>query len=248
MTRATAHPTGGRYSRLLVASALAGAMVVMVGCAERAPTVVSPTPSAPSPRADIDGVDRTAREPRVARLPELAAPLSRARVPVTGTELSSRTERSMAGQARGSTPRRVEIAGIDISLPIVPVGVTKDGTMELPSTVGQVGWYSFGVRPADSRGTTVLASHVDTRTEGLGPFALLREVGIGSTVTVTERSGARHRYRVTAVRKVPKSRLPLDRVFARAGPARLAVLTCGGAYDQGSGYRDNVLVLAEKST
>ena len=49
------------------------------------------------------------------------------------------------------------------------------------------------------------------------------------------------------MKRIPKSKVPLDRIFDRAGPSRLAVLTCGGAYDQGSGYRDNVVVLAEKT-
>ena len=41
--------------------------------------------------------------------------------------------------------------------------------MELPGTAYAIGWYSFGARPADRSGTTVLAGHVDTRRRGPGP-------------------------------------------------------------------------------
>ena len=54
---------------------------------------------------------------------------------------------------------------------MVPVGVADDGMMELPETRRQVGWYEFGARPADRAGNTVLAGHVDTTAEGLGPLA-----------------------------------------------------------------------------
>jgi hypothetical protein len=40
--------------------------------------------------------------------------------------------------------------------------------------------------------------------------------------------------------------LPLDRLFAREGPPRLTLITCGGPFlaEFGS-YRDNVVVVAE---
>jgi hypothetical protein len=42
-----------------------------------------------------------------------------------------------------------------------------------------------------------------------------------------------------------KSSAPLDRLFARDGPPRLTLVTCGGSFDRGTGhYRDNVVVTA----
>jgi LPXTG-site transpeptidase (sortase) family protein len=116
--------------------------------------------------------------------------------------------------------------------------------MEIPETVSEVGWYRHGPRPADGRGVTVLAAHVDTRRDGLGPFARLREVRVGAAVVLT--TGEKVvRYRVTDVRRVDKASVPLEQVFRREGPAALALITCGGKYDRGSGYRDNVIVTAE---
>jgi LPXTG-site transpeptidase (sortase) family protein len=128
---------------------------------------------------------------------------------------------------------------------VVPVGVDGRGDMELPASVAQVGWYEFGSRPADSAGATVLAAHVDSKKEGLGPFARLRNVRKGTTVALTTEDGTVHRYRVTEVELLPKSTVPLAQVFQRDGTPRLTLVTCGGAYDQGTGYSANVVVTAE---
>jgi hypothetical protein len=38
--------------------------------------------------------------------------------------------------------------------------------------------------------------------------------------------------------------VPLERVFARGGPPRLVVITCGGSFSSREGYRDNLIVTA----
>ena len=37
----------------------------------------------------------------------------------------------------------------------------------------------------------------------------------------------------------------MDQIFARQGDERLVVITCGGPFDRRTGYRDNVVVVAE---
>jgi hypothetical protein len=45
---------------------------------------------------------------------------------------------------------------------------------------------------------------------------------------------------------IQKQVLPLDRLFARDGPATLTLITCGGPFlPEFSSYRDNVVVVAE---
>ena len=128
---------------------------------------------------------------------------------------------------------------------MVPVGVADEGMMELPTTAYAIGWYKFGPRPADRSGTTVLAGHVDTRKEGLGPLAGLRDVDRGAEIELTAADGASRRYRVTEVEAIRKARVPLERIFARDGAERLVVITCGGPYDRRTGYRDNVILTAQ---
>ena len=157
-------------------------------------------------------------------------------MPITGTEPSP------AGSDRKTRPERFLIG--DIDLPVKPVGVADDGWMELPATAYAVGWYRFGARPADRAGTTVLAGHVDTKAEGLGPLAALRNTDEGTQIELTAGDGTSRRYRVTDVELIRKARVPLDQIFSRNGPETLVVITCGGPYSRSTGYRDNVVLTA----
>jgi hypothetical protein len=64
-------------------------------------------------------------------------------------------------------------------------------------------------------------------------------------VALTVADGTVHRFQVTAVELTPKSTVPLAQVFQRDGAPRLTLVTCGGAYDRGTGYSANVVVTAE---
>ena len=142
-------------------------------------------------------------------------------------------------------PVRLTVADLDVDMAVVETGTSPDGTMSLPASAAEAGWYRFGSAPTSPAGTTVLASHVDTRAEGLGPFARLREAQVGAEVTVTDADGSVHAYTVSSVERIAKEEVPLDDVFDRAGPPRLVLLTCGGAWDAAAGhYEDNVIVTA----
>jgi len=157
-------------------------------------------------------------------------------VPITGTEPSP------PGADRRTRPERFRLG--DIDLPVQPVGIADDGWMELPATAYAVGWYRFGARPADRSGTTVLAGHVDTRAEGLGPLAALRGVEEGTEIELAAGDGTTRRYAATDVEVIRKARVPLEQIFAREGPETLVVITCGGPYSRSTGYRDNVVLTA----
>lgn len=171
----------------------------------------------------------------------------------TGSERAERPERQKrAGQTGPSrrpagpgVPRVLQIPSLDLRLPVRPEGVDPAGAMGLPDTVAAAGWYRFGPRPGSASGSAVIAGHVDTKEEGIGPLAALREVRVGATIRVDSGRGAVD-YAVTSVDVVSRQKLDLSRIFARGGPPRLHVMTCGGAYlPEAGGYQSNVVVVAE---
>lgn len=185
--------------------------------------------------------------------PVRASPVRPAPPPATSTTVGDGVRQPVVPQHRATlppleTPRpvpaRFAAASIGVDLPVVQTGVAEDGRMELPETNRAVAWYGFGSRPGDPVGTTVLAAHVDTRSEGLGPFVRLRELRRGAELAVTDASGSTRRYLVTAVDDVPKSQVSVDQLFRRDGPPALTVLTCGGPFSRQTGYRDNIVVTA----
>jgi sortase (surface protein transpeptidase) len=75
-------------------------------------------------------------------------------------------------------------------------------------------------------------------------MARLGELQAGDVITVLSARTAR-RYVVTATRQLEKSTFDLASLFARTGPPRLHLITCGGEFDaQERHYEQNVVVLA----
>ncbi|MGI8880536.1 MAG: class F sortase [Jatrophihabitans sp.] len=147
--------------------------------------------------------------------------------------------------AAAATPTRVSIAAIGVSAQVVPVGVTSDGQMAIPEDVHAVGWYRWSAPPGATAGSTVLAGHVDSATQGLGSLFRLRQVAQGAQVELRTSDGKVHRYRVIARESFPKTRVPLGQIFRRSGSPRLTIVTCGGVFDASKrSYESNIVVTA----
>jgi hypothetical protein len=149
---------------------------------------------------------------------------------------------------RQGVPKRLTIQRLGIDMAIVPEGVSRDGEMALPATPAEAGWYRYGPRPGDAAGATVLAAHLDMPGYGIGPIAKVEELRVGDVVTVRSQAST-HRFRVTGVASMRKTTLDLSALFARDGPPRLHVVTCGGEFDrERRRYDENVVVTAEPMT
>jgi LPXTG-site transpeptidase (sortase) family protein len=154
------------------------------------------------------------------------------------------TPATPGAQKVAAAPTRVAVPRLGIDMTVEPQGVTADGQMALPASPEVAGWYRFGSGPDDTAGATVLAAHVDSTT-GVGPFVRLGSAKAGDTVDVWL-GGERRAYRVTEVYRVDKTRVGGGGLFAVSGPPRLHLVTCTGAYIPGSGYTDNLVVIAER--
>ena len=151
-----------------------------------------------------------------------------------------------------SVPLAVRIPAIQVDATTVPVGLEVDGSMEIPSDVATIGWYEpaqgLGVRPGQT-GTAVLAGHVDSRTQGAGAFYALRDLAVGDRIEIVHEDGTTSVWWITQVTQYPKNEIPLEDVFVWSGPPRLALITCGGAFDwTARSYTDNLVVYAEPDT
>jgi hypothetical protein len=143
-------------------------------------------------------------------------------------------------------PIRLAVPALGVDTAVDAVGVEADGQMTIPAEVDRVGWYRFGPAPGDE-GSAVIAGHVDSRTQGLGAMAPLRDAAVGDEVLVTDAAGTTSTWRVVSRELIQKQVLPLDRLFTREGPPRLTLITCGGPFlPEFSSYRDNVVVVAER--
>ena len=109
--------------------------------------------------------------------------------------------------------------------------------------VGRAGWYSGGPRPGE-KGRAVIVGHLDTR-RGPGLFARIAGLARGTRHAVTDRAGAgAHGTAVVGTAQVQKAASPTGSVYGGGRRPVLVLVTCGGPYIEGRGYRDNVIVYA----
>lgn len=216
-------PVTGRVTRGLL-TVLASAVVAPVaGCADDVPAPARSAASAPpasptsptSPSAGGSPTDGAAPVPPARRAPSVvvARPPDRAVLP---------------------SGRTVEVRA---------VGTASDGLLAVPRDIEVAGWWRGGSRVGDPFGVTLVAAHVDSRTQGLGPFAELLTVGRGARVELG--AGAlRQVFEVRTRTLVPQGPLT-DRpeLFEASGGRRLVLVTCAPPYDASRGGYQNLAVL-----
>lgn len=123
------------------------------------------------------------------------------------------------------------------------VGTTRAGLLDVPADVAVAGWWEGGARLSDPFGSVLVAAHVDSRTQGLGPFAELLEVDRGARLLL-ESAGLRQSFEVRSRRLVPQGSLVDDSwLFDASGPARLTLVTCAPPYVAARGGYQNLAVV-----
>lgn len=140
-------------------------------------------------------------------------------------------------------PVSLDIEGTDIDVKVIDVGIDDD-EMEIPRSFYEAGWYRYGPAPGAPAGHAVLAAHIDIGTEEM-PFARLKDVPIGTIVTVGREDADPVRYRVSDVQNQRKASLDTEELFRRDGDHELVIVTCGGSWLADSeDYEDNVILTA----
>jgi hypothetical protein len=126
---------------------------------------------------------------------------------------------------------------------IKDLGLTPDGTLEVPGDATTVGWFTGAPSPGEA-GPAVLAAHVDYK-HVPGAFSRLKELRPGEQATVGRTDGRTAVFTVYRVDRYAKAQFPTDQVYGDTAGPELRLITCGGAFDNTSGhYVDNWVVYA----
>lgn len=163
---------------------------------------------------------------------------------VSSTSLAAEEFHAVREYEAVAPPVRVRIPAAGVNSSLQRLGKAPDGTIEVPSSYEEAGWYTKGPRPGQP-GPAVLLGHVDSKA-GPAVFYHLRELTPGTPVYVDREDGSTVNFRVTSVARVPKSRFPTDLVYGPTLQPSLRLVTCGGVFDRATrNYLDNVIVYAE---
>jgi hypothetical protein len=140
-------------------------------------------------------------------------------------------------------PVALIIPAIGVQTPLVTLGRTAAGVLQVPATTAVAGWYTGSPRPGEL-GAAVIAGHVDSLL-GPGVFFRLRLLRAGDLVLVRRADRSLAAFRVFAVRTYAKARFPTGAVYGPVPAAELRLVTCGGTFDYATGhYLSNVIVFA----
>jgi LPXTG-site transpeptidase (sortase) family protein len=218
--------------RISIASAIASGLAAVALLATVSAVTLQPAgPSpdfgvAPSLATDADTV------------PPVAASLIAGPIP-----LQSSDPKALAAQTEVS-PDRIAIPAVGIDMPVVAKGLAPDGSMALPNGAATAAWYRHGGTPGDGGSAALIAAHVATDVDGVGPFALLPQVQQGDQVTVTLSDGNREPFTVVKLKRISKQTVDYDAITVESS-GMLILVTCGGDWDPRSrSYEDNVIVWA----
>jgi hypothetical protein len=142
-------------------------------------------------------------------------------------------------------PVSVAIESAGISAPVIPLGLRRDGSLEVPRNFSEAGWRVGGPEPGE-RGAALIAGHVDSKA-GPAAFYRLRDVRRGQEVEVRRADGSTVTFVVRRMEQVAKRSFPTRRVYGKTRLPTLRLVTCGGSFDRASGhYRDNVIAYATR--
>lgn len=206
-----------RAGRAVATMLAATVLTTTSGCAERAPARVAPSPEDPASGP---------------------APAEEGRPSGSPVTPARRAPSAPAAEA----PRRAVLPS-GRSVPINAVGTTAAGVLDVPDDIGIAGWWQGGSRLGDPFGSVLVAAHVDSVTQGLGPFAELLGVGAGARIDLQSQN-LRQTYEVRSLRLVPQGTLVDDSwIFDVSGAARLTLVTCAPPYDAARGGYQNLAVV-----
>lgn len=145
------------------------------------------------------------------------------------------------------TPNRIAIPKIGTSAPVFPISTGANGTLDPPIDPRQVGWWDGGVRPGAPKGTAIITSHINYA----GVAGALARIGLlnpGDAVYIygiNDNKKVEAKYTITGVRSYYKTALPYKEIFDQKSAGRVALVTCGGPFDQATGnYLENIVVFA----
>jgi hypothetical protein len=149
------------------------------------------------------------------------------------------------GAERPEVPDRTVLPD-GMVVPVRPVGTAADGSLAVPDDIRVAGWWRGGALLGDPFGSTLLAAHVDSITQGLGPYASLLTVRPGERITVSSRH-LTQTFSVVSLALVRRGTLAQHpRIFSAGGPRRLSLVTCAGPYVGARGGYQNLAVITAR--
>lgn len=151
----------------------------------------------------------------------------------TATPAGQLTSVPIAKIADGS-PVRLRIPRLNIDAVFQYNGLKTDGTMEIPSNIVDVGWFTGSPRPGE-KGNSIITGHVAQIRGGKmtkpGVFSNLHELSEGDTIYILNDKGETAAFVVRISRSFDPAADATDVFTAKDSSAHLNLITCEGTWN-----------------
>jgi Sortase domain len=164
---------------------------------------------------------------------------------VVGTSVPQPAAVPTAAAMALSAPVRIEIPVLHVSAPVAPLGLSADGTVQVPPLANHnlAGWYDRSVTPGQD-GSSVILGHVDSAT-GISVFFYIKTLRPGNEIEIIRADGSTAIFTVDGVQKVTKATFPTTGIYSNVSYPSVRLITCGGPFDSATRqYLDNIVVYA----
>jgi len=133
-------------------------------------------------------------------------------------------------------------------VPVQAVSTGRHGQLDVPDDPRTAGWWRGSSRVGDPSGKTLLAAHIDSTRQRLGPFVELYDSHPGLPL-VLRSAGLRQDFRVRSVRLIRRTSLTArPELYSPSGTRQLVLVTCAPPHDpRHGGYQNLAVLVAEPS-
>jgi sortase A len=166
--------------------------------------------------------------------------------PTDETEVSNTKQDEQYIKAATSTlPSRIQIPSIGVDAHVQHVGLSKHGTMAVPTNFTDVGWYKYGAIPGHT-GTAVIDGHLDNGFGKDAVFKNLNALNNGDEIIIIDHSGKKLVFSVYQKDTFTPSTPDTSAIFANKGKPLLNLITCEGTWDPAKkSYDERRVIFAE---
>lgn len=144
-------------------------------------------------------------------------------------------------------PRLIKIPKLQVNARIRQLAEKKDGSLNAPGNIFDVGWYSSSAKPGSPGGASIFDGHVSGPTQK-GVFYKLDSLKAGDLFSVELGDGTNLSYKVVEVSVVKATDVDMSKMLLPITPGThgLNLITCTGKFDSATKtYQDRVLVFAQ---
>jgi sortase A len=161
--------------------------------------------------------------------------------------VATSTEAYESKETIASYPSKISIPAIGVDAHIQRVGISKHGTMAVPTNYTDVGWYRYGTIPGNV-GSAVMAGHLDNGLSLPGVFKNLKDLKTGDDIIIETESGTNIHFKVTDISSLAYDTKVTESVFGKTNTPTLKLITCEGTWNpEKKTYSDRLVLTAERA-